>query len=59
MHVFASAHQAGPAGKQETCGAGKRVGIWAGVVDKEAMVMLEGSANVYVNRVSGGRVCFH
>lgn len=35
------------------------LGIWAGVVDREAMLMLKGSANVHVNRVTAAWVCFH
>ena len=33
----------------------RRLGIWAGVVDREAMLLLlKGYANVHVNRVVGG-----
>ena len=34
-------------------------GLGAGIGDREAMLMCEGSVNVHVNRVSGGWVCFH
>lgn len=60
VHLFASKHQNGLAGKQEMNGVDKRAQDLSRVLDRAAMLIFEASRNVHVTATleSGGMCVF-